>query len=61
MASPVIEGFEARITAELQLSLNEIEWWKDLVGRGLVRAEDAQCNIGIETGIVNLKRSMLNC
>ena len=55
----VLKKFLERTAAELKLSLDEVEWWKGCVARGLVKPEHARSHIEIEHRIIATKRYIL--
>ncbi len=56
---PILERFEQRTTAELELATAEITWWRDLVSRGKTTAEHAGGHIAVEQNIIRVKRIVL--
>jgi hypothetical protein len=54
-----LRKFHERTVTELNLSLNEVEWWNDLVRRGIIKAEHAQGYIDTENRIIKIKRDVL--
>jgi len=55
----ILRRFRQRATAELNLSLNEVGWWKKQVARGLVKPEHAEGYIQAERRIIETKRHIL--
>ena len=55
----ILRRFRQRTTAELNLSLNELNWWKKQVANGLVKPEHAEGYIQAEQRIIEIKRHVL--
>ena len=53
------KAFLERTTADLSRSLNEVQWWKKQVARGLVKPEHAESYIRNEQRIIETKRHVL--
>ena len=55
----MLQRFRERAAAELKLALDEVNWWKNQVAKGLVKPEHAEDYIRNEQRIIETKRHVL--
>jgi hypothetical protein len=55
----IVRMFQVRATAELKREIDEVKWWEDRVGRGLVRREHVEAYIQASKRIIRTKRHVL--